>query len=218
MARTFHCFACGEQVEFYEVNLGTAKEIRCIRCGLPLEKRTTAAAVRFSRVLVADDSTFFTEGLETFLRGRNLAGAVTTAKDGAEAVERFAAGLKAREPHALVILDVLMPRLNGIQAAVAIRAVERGFGGRSADLLFLSFRGIDPNLQPLLTELAPAYYLNKGAGGELLGKRLEEVLGAIASSSRRAKAGGMFLDYCRRPVYDGTRFGVTYALGKTGPS
>jgi CheY-like chemotaxis protein len=187
MGVTYHCQACGERVEGYEVNLGGMTEVRCLSCGLPLEKRARAAPQQFRRVLVADDSPFFTQGLEAFLTGRRLAGEILKARDGAEALELAAASLKERQAVSLAILDLLMPRLSGLHTAVALRAVERGFGASPCSIVFLSSRRIDESFRPLLTELKPAYYVNKAAGEEgLLGERLEGILRAVAAAMPRA--------------------------------
>jgi CheY-like chemotaxis protein len=186
MAETYQCEACGEGVTGYEVNLGGMTEVRCLSCGLPLERRPQVALDRFRRVLVADDSAFFTQSLESFLLSRRLAGEVLVARDGAEAVERATAALRDRKPVSLAVLDLLMPRLNGLHAAVAMRAVERAFGPHRSALLFLSSRKIDDGFRPILDELMPAYYVNKSAGdGGLLGDRLEGILRAVAPPAAR---------------------------------
>lgn len=187
MAEPRHCAACSAPAEAYEVDLGDGlKEVRCLRCGLPLERLPGRGPARLRRVLVADDAAFFTRGLAEHLRSSGTAQEVVAASDGAEAVERVTRALHERDPYQLVILDFLMPRLNGLHAAIAVRAVERGLGARPSDLLFLSSRQLDGALQPLLEDLAPAYYLNKGGGtGTLLGPRLDEVIGAIVGAARR---------------------------------
>lgn len=185
MTARLHCPACGEGVDSYDVDLGGLTETRCLSCGLPLERRLESGATRFRRVLVADDSAFFTEGVTDFLSARGLAGEVLRAGDGGEAVAAVTGALRDRRPLDLVVLDLLMPRLDGFHAAIATRAVEQAFRSPRSAILFLSSRRIDPKMKPLLHELAPAYYLNKGAGGQLLGRRLEEVLRAIGAAIRR---------------------------------
>ncbi len=169
------CTACGEPAG------GGA---RCPSCGLP--RAVPGRRVRFRRVLVADDSPFYLEGVAGLLRGRGLTGDVLTATDGAEAVETATRALVARRPVTLAVLDVMMPRLNGIQAATALRAVERGVGARPAPVLFLSSRPLGPSLKTVLGDLSPAYYLNKGADrpGALEG-RLLGVLEAITAPGIR---------------------------------
>ncbi|MBI5016736.1 MAG: response regulator [Deltaproteobacteria bacterium] len=186
MGATYHCEACGEKVQGYDVDLGGVTEVRCLSCGLPLEKRARAAPERFRRVLVADDSPFFTQGLEAFLTSRRLAGEILVARDGAEAIERATAALRERRGVSLAILDLLMPRLSGMHTAVALRAVERGFGAARCAVVFLSSRRIDESFRPLLSELKPAYYVNKSAGEDgLLGERFEAILRKVAAVGPR---------------------------------
>ncbi|MBE0618002.1 MAG: response regulator [Proteobacteria bacterium] len=191
MAGRTNCAACGEAVEAYSVDLGGgASELRCLQCGLPLERRASGqAAARFRRVLVADDSPFFLASLEEALSSRRLAGEILKAGDGAEAVEMATTALRERRPPALVILDLLMPRLNGLHAAVALRAVERAFGAHRSHILFLSGRRLDAALRPLLDDVAPAHYLNKGSAAAALPQRLEEVLVAISAGSGEGRHG-----------------------------
>ncbi len=158
--------------------------VRCPSCGLP--RAAPGRRTRFRRVLVADDSPFYLEGVAGLLRGRGLTGDVLTAVDGAGAVEAATGALIARRPVTLAVLDVMMPRLNGIQAATALRAVERGFGARPAAVLFLSSRPLGSSLKAVLGDLSPAYYLNKGADRpDALEGRLLGVLEAIAAPGIR---------------------------------
>jgi CheY-like chemotaxis protein len=184
MGKTYRCEACGEGVEGYPVELGGGVvEVRCLSCGLPLEKEGSQRT-RFRRVLVADDSAFFTEGLESFLLDRKLAGDVAKARDGAEALELATIGLRERRSFTLAVLDFLMPRLDGFRCAVALRSVERAFRHPRSAIVFLSGHKLDAGFRPALQELKPAYYVNKASGGErgLLGDRLETILRAVAAA------------------------------------
>ena len=69
------------------------------------------------RILIADDDLGILEAMESLLSQRY---GVITARDGEEALERW-----DEEPVDLVILDLLMPLMDGESALVALR--ERGF-------------------------------------------------------------------------------------------
>lgn len=189
MTESRACAACGEVVEAAELRVGGVLRLRCGNCGLPLDGSPATGITRFRRVIVADDSLFFLETLEDILRSRRLTDEVQRAEDGARAVELATAALRSRSPASLVILDLMMPRLNGLQAAVALRAVETAFGGHRSDILFLSSRRLDATVRPLVEELAPAYYLNKGTDGGTLPDRLARVLAAVSGASRRGRRG-----------------------------
>jgi DNA-binding NarL/FixJ family response regulator len=72
------------------------------------------------RVLIADDHRLFAEALEAILAGDERIGVVGHAGDGAEAV-RLAQQLKPD----VVLMDISMPVMDGIEAAEAIRATDR---------------------------------------------------------------------------------------------
>ena len=70
-----------------------------------------------SKVLVADDSPLVQRMIEKMLTGAGYE--VVVAHDGQEALDRASA-----PPFGLVILDVMMPRLNGDAACRALKAAE----------------------------------------------------------------------------------------------
>jgi DNA-binding NarL/FixJ family response regulator len=71
------------------------------------------------RVLIADDQVLFAEGLKTILAARAPdVDVVAIAADGAEAVEK----VKADPPH-IVLMDVRMPRMDGVEATRQIHAI-----------------------------------------------------------------------------------------------
>ena len=69
------------------------------------------------RVAIADDHAVVRQGLRTFLELQDDVEVVGEAADGAEAVE-----LVARTEPDVVLLDLVMPRLDGIEAIREIRA------------------------------------------------------------------------------------------------
>lgn len=86
------------------------------------------------KVLVVDDDPSIREILATQLT--RLGYAVATAADGEEAVEAY----KTEAPDA-ILMDVMMPRLDGLGACQRIRALEKKGGGkRRVPVLFLTAR------------------------------------------------------------------------------
>lgn len=72
-------------------------------------------------VMIADDYELFREGLKTLLQADGSFSVVATARDGVEAV-RVARELKPD----VVIMDVAMPTLNGIEATRQIAGADSG--------------------------------------------------------------------------------------------
>jgi two-component system chemotaxis response regulator CheY len=72
------------------------------------------------KVLIADDAPFIREILMTFLEGRSDISEIKEAEDGEEAVSLF----KSFEPD-IVFMDIVMPRLSGIEATKQIRSINK---------------------------------------------------------------------------------------------
>ena len=84
------------------------------------------------KILVADDESSIREILSIQLA--RMGYEVVLASDGLEAVAAY----DAERPD-LVLLDVMMPRLNGLAACQEIRAIEKK-AGRRVPVLFLTAR------------------------------------------------------------------------------
>ena len=84
--------------------------------------------MRPMKILVVDDAPTNRQILQVFLS--RLGHQVVLANDGAEALERFAA-----ERPDLVLMDVMMPKVDGYEAAAMIKAQ---FGERWVPIVFLS--------------------------------------------------------------------------------
>ncbi len=73
------------------------------------------------RVLVVDDEPDAVELLQEFLAGKGYE--VVTACNGEEALER----VKADRPH-VILLDVRMPRMNGLEVLRQVRQIDKEVG------------------------------------------------------------------------------------------
>ena len=85
------------------------------------------------KILVVDDDPSIREILSIQLT--RLGYEVTTADDGLEAVASF----KAATPDA-ILMDLMMPRLDGLASCQQIRAVEKKTGAKRTPVLFLTAR------------------------------------------------------------------------------
>ncbi|MCR4294703.1 MAG: response regulator transcription factor [Elusimicrobia bacterium] len=85
------------------------------------------------KILVVDDDPSIREILSIQLT--RLGFTVATADDGLEAVAAF----KADAPD-VILMDLMMPRLDGLAACQEIRAVEKKAGAKRTPVLFLTAR------------------------------------------------------------------------------
>ena len=149
-----------------------------------------------TRILVADDFPVVRSGVRRLLDAQADLEVVAEAGDGAEAVE-----IALREDIHLVILDVSMPRLTGIQAAAELHRRKPALR-----TLILSMHDSEQYLFEALKAGASGYVLKSGADRD------------IVDACRAAMRGTPFLypsavttlvrDYVTRGRGDGARFDV----------
>ena len=74
------------------------------------------------RCLIVEDNELAREGLRYFLTDH---AEIELAVNGREAVDAFEAGLARQQPFDLVLLDIIMPEMDGQQALKLIRLAEQ---------------------------------------------------------------------------------------------
>ncbi|HYJ47152.1 MAG TPA: response regulator [Pyrinomonadaceae bacterium] len=133
--------------------------------------------MRNETILLAEDEEILRGLAQDVLEG--LGYRILLAKDGAEAVETFVA-----HGHQIdgVLLDVVMPRLNGYSAYECIRSLNRDvpvifMTGYSAEMLRTKF--LQPNL---LSDEPEAVIIEKPYTIETLGHKLREALDSACST------------------------------------
>lgn len=139
-----------------------------------------------TRVLIADDHGVVRRGLRHVLSEANDIDVVGDAADGQEAV-RLAAEL---HPH-VVILDVAMPKLNGIQAAAQIVKKDPQIG-----IIMLSMYSDEEYIVRALAAGAKGYLLKESAEPDLINAVRAVARGRSYFSSELSEV--LMEDYLRR--------------------
>lgn len=110
------------------------------------------------RVLLVDDHAILREGIRFLLTAHDDVDVVGEAGDGEEAVQ-MVAELKPD----VVLMDVAMPRMNGIEATRAIRAAYPDI-----PVLILSMHDSEEYIVPILKAGAAGYVLKRAAAQDLV--------------------------------------------------
>ncbi|MGW3045241.1 response regulator [Kitasatospora sp. NPDC001159] len=125
-----------------------------------------------TRVLVADDQTVVREGIVMLLGLLPGIEVVGAAADGEEAV-----ALVERHHPDVVLMDLRMPRVDGVEATRRIRAAHP-----ETEVVVLTTYADDDSLFPALQAGARGY-LTKDAGGEEIAKAIADVRAGAAGLS-----------------------------------
>lgn len=126
-----------------------------------------------AEILVVDDSQVMREMIVACLRGQD-GFEFTQAASGLEAIERL-----SLRPYSLVILDLNMPDINGIEVLEFVRAQDTL---RELPILVLTTRGDEASRTHALRAGADRF-MTKPFGQEALVSEVRELLGARARPS-----------------------------------
>lgn len=182
------CPSCGEDVEYFVMVSGGEEIAHCSNCGLILQmadKQKKESKFRpLQYVIAAEDSPLLLKSIGNMIQTKGIAKEMESCKDGEEFITKITERLKQNQAVSLAILDVAMPILNGINAAVIFRAIEKGFGKkRFTPILFFTSYKCDDTFKKVLKYAAPAKYINKGTGSspEQFAERLMQVISQLLS-------------------------------------
>lgn len=158
------------------------------------------------RILIVDDSKYQRFLIQSLLSGY---GACDEATDGAQGVEMFRLALELGRPYGLVVLDILMPLMDGHTALRQIIALQDAAGvaeGARAKALMLSTLD-DP--QTMLTaqfESGADMFLTKPFEGSTLIEAFENL--CLAPEADEADGDEPCLGLCPAPGTAGGRGGA----------
>ena len=164
---TMFCPACGEDVDTFkmlQVNYSPPREESCCSiCGLTIEEPEKGKQISGGTILIAEDSKMLQEMLRDVVKNNGLADKVITCDHGVTLITAATELAINKEPAKLMMMDVSMPVLNGINAAIAFRGVEDAFKIIRTPIVFFTGHRCDDKFKKILQYCSPAYYVNKGA-------------------------------------------------------
>jgi len=184
MSETQYCLCCGEDVPTNIVHRDGNTEITCLYCGFVLgikekEKGNTAQCI-----LTADDSSLIRNLMTQILKDKKLAKEVLSFEDGLAFLTEFQKRITAKEEVSLAILDLQMPVMDGLKAAMTMRALEKKLNlDKKTQIIFFSARKCDEALKKQLSQCTPAVYFNKGETPDATGlaERIDTLVSYILS-------------------------------------
>ncbi len=178
MNNRIYCPSCGEEVEpFVVIEMGD-EITKCSSCGLTLSD-ITEERIKLSRVLLAEDSKLLREMAQEIFIKKGLTDDVQVFEDGEGLIEAYIRALGNYETVSLIVLDIRMPNVGGLEAGLAVRDVEKDFSvEKPVPILFFSAVKADDALRELLNKLSPAAYVNKGQESkpDVLAERLYNII------------------------------------------
>ena len=110
------------------------------------------------RILLVDDHPVVRQGLRTLLEGRSEWEVAGEASDGFEAVEK----VNSLQPD-VVVLDITMPRMNGIEACRVIKEKKPG-----VEVLFVTQHDSPQMMREALADGARGYVVKSNLARDLL--------------------------------------------------
>jgi len=188
-----YCPSCGFKAPFYTMITAGGEVDKCHHCNSDLPDEAEAArGLELGRVFVVEDTALLREMISDIMVSQGLAREVLACQNGAEFLSRYTQELARGARPGLVLLDVVMPILNGINAAVAMRAVEEGLGQRKVPILFFTVKPCDEQFRKVLSYCSPAMYINKGADAspERMRVRVAQVVARLFQEMERGSGDG----------------------------
>ena len=140
------------------------------------------------KILIVDDSHFVCDILSKTL---DEFGECHCAHDGKQAVRLFQEGLESGAPFALVLMDILMPHMDGHAALQQIRSLEETAGSEAADVVMIT--GVDEDI-----DMMDSFARHNARAYVVKPVTRNKVLGELQKAGLLCEGDGGRLRYCAR--------------------
>jgi CheY-like chemotaxis protein len=189
MEDTKYCLCC-DCVPFHIIERDGKTEEKCSYCGFVLDIQKTKPHrinIEKGNALIADDSKYTRKMIQEILKEKNYSGHIESFENGAELVSAYAKLLSEKKRVDVAIIDLNMPIMDGIKAAMTLRTLEVQQNISNVPIVFFSGVKADEDLKRKLEELTPSVYLNKSTDPDpdKLAKRIEELVSFILAEYER---------------------------------
>ena len=112
-------------------------------------------------VLVAEDSNLLAALLRDAFQAHGVAGEVKVYKDGHSFLAAYAEFAARQKPVRLLVVDIHMPGLNGLEAGREIRTMERNAKQDPTPMIFFSSSELSPEIESAVADCFPARFVRK---------------------------------------------------------
>jgi two-component system chemotaxis response regulator CheY len=127
------------------------------------------------KCLIVDDDLLGRELIAQYLQNVPI---VDTAVDGQDAVGKFRAALEAGDPYEIILLDIIMPDMDGITAGKEIRKIEKVLAltvDKQVKIIMLTALNTPENVMQSMLSVQSSAYLVKPVEPEKFRKTIGQL-------------------------------------------
>jgi len=197
------CPSCGKEVEIFSLLSKGDFQKKCIVCEMDidekndtednsetsnlkksasLDKTTPSFYKKLDKVIIAEDSKLLTELMIDLFKEKGYSKALITCSNGFSYIKELTRSLINKEKPNLIILDIFMPEMNGLNCCVATRAIEQEFQiEKPTPILFFTSSELDSAMKKTMEKYPPATHISKGDEADMQSmiNRLEIVISKL---------------------------------------
>jgi len=165
VTESVYCPTCEKNTEILEISMGTRgaeTALRCSKCGtiISQKKEESIGKARAGTQIVSAGYTSAHADIisEAFIRNGYAEDIINFANGNAFLTE-ITRLLREKVPPKLVLIEVAMPIMNGINAALCMRSIEKGIGKDKIPILYFTQKELDDPFVRAIKFLNPAKYV-----------------------------------------------------------